>query len=112
MVAPKTYASRAPVPWVNDAAARAASAATYGPEYRRNRAVIIRQAAGRCQRCGKHARLQCDHIVPVSHGGTHALSNLQALCKSCHGRKTGEQHGWNARKGQVSDPAPISRTEW
>ena len=26
------------------------------------------------------------HILPLSEGGTHAMSNLQSLCKSCHSR--------------------------
>ena len=30
------------------------------------------------------------HIVPLSHGGTHAEDNLMALCKPCHSRITVE----------------------
>lgn len=29
-----------------------------------------------------------DHIVPVHKGGTDCITNLQALCKNCHGWKT------------------------
>lgn len=31
--------------------------------------------------------LEVDHIVPVKHGGTNALDNLQALCTLCNARK-------------------------
>lgn len=43
-----------------------------------------------CQNCGDrggrdgHASLQGHHIVPADRGGTHYLSNLTTLCKSCH----------------------------
>lgn len=40
-----------------------------------------------CRRCGAEAS-QIDHIVPLRRGGTHAAENLQALCHSCHSRKT------------------------
>ena len=30
----------------------------------------------------------CDHILPVSEGGTDDMSNLQTLCKACHDIKT------------------------
>ena len=29
-----------------------------------------------------------DHIVPIEQGGTHAVANLQPLCRSCHSAKT------------------------
>jgi 5-methylcytosine-specific restriction protein A len=101
------------MPWANDPESRRRSQAVYGdPEYKRNRAICLRQAAGRCQSCGKHARLQCDHIIAVTNGGTHHLSNLQALCKRCHGTKTGEQHGWHRDSHPAGDPEPTPRTAW
>lgn len=111
------------MPWANDPESRARSAKTYGdPEYKRNRATCLRQAGcalpstiGRCAGCKRIRRLQCDHIIPVANGGTHALSNLQALCTGpggCHGRKTGDQHGWRARGQPATDPEPEPRTVW
>lgn len=37
------------------------------------------------------AATEVDHIVPKSQGGTDEWGNLQALCKSCHSRKTARQ---------------------
>lgn len=44
-------------------------------------------ACGSCRACGSTRRLEVDHIVPWSRGGTHERSNLQALCKSCNRSK-------------------------
>lgn len=46
-----------------------------------------------CERCLQHDVVrkseEVDHIVPISQGGPKfAMTNLQALCKSCHSQKT------------------------
>jgi hypothetical protein len=44
-----------------------------------------------CAVCGSPDKLQIDHAVPVSRGGSCDLSNLQALCGPCNrskGRRT------------------------
>ena len=43
----------------------------------------------RCAYCGKRAkgRLTQDHITPLSKGGSHTLSNIVAVCKSCNSKK-------------------------
>ena len=47
-----------------------------------------------CEECYKRGVLtpteEIHHIVPLSHGGTHAEDNLMALCKPCHSRITVE----------------------
>lgn len=45
-----------------------------------------------CVMCGCRdlAKLEVDHIVPVSLGGTDRLTNLQLLCKSCNSSKNNE----------------------
>lgn len=47
-----------------------------------------------CEECYKRGILtpteEIHHIVPLSHGGTHAEDNLMALCKPCHSRITVE----------------------
>ena len=38
-----------------------------------------------CQYCGaKPRKLHCDHILPVSRGGSNDLSNLTTACQSCN----------------------------
>jgi 5-methylcytosine-specific restriction protein A len=49
---------------------------------------------------------QTDHIVPVSAGGDDDRANLQALCASCHSRKTATEDGGfgHARKTKGREP--------
>lgn len=60
-------------------------------DYRRARAIVLQRDAGRaCQLCGEPGGLtSVDHIVPVAHGGTHDLDNLQAVHPWCNSRKGG-----------------------
>jgi 5-methylcytosine-specific restriction protein A len=112
--APYTRPRRDPMPWDRSPAKRAQDAATYGStEYVRNARTCKKQANGYCQKCGHRTpRLQADHIVPVSYGGTHSLSNLQALCEPCHRAKTAaEGGGWKKPRGS-GDPEPRPRTQW
>lgn len=49
---------------------------------------------GKCSACGCTEDLEIDHKTPVSRGGSCALENLQALCRTCNrkkGRKTMEE---------------------
>ena len=41
-----------------------------------------------CAHCGAITELETDHIIPLHKGGTDSWTNLQSLCKECHGRKT------------------------
>ena len=59
----------------------------------RLRAEVLRLARGRCQMCGKTVtedgvKLQVDHKLPQTWGGTDEIDNLWALCTECnHGKK-------------------------
>jgi len=60
-----------------------------------------------CQNCGAkggsrgNAELHAHHMVPISNGGVHELSNLKTFCKQCH----------NAIHGDVDAPTKRSQTQ-
>ena len=74
------------------------------------RAVIKRDRS--CGDCGTGlldsrgepiSTAHADHIVPLGDGGTYALSNGAARCRSCHSRKTmGEQRARPASSARRS----------
>jgi hypothetical protein len=48
------------------------------------RSTVIARDGGRCRRCGSTEDLTVDHIFPRSIGGTHVITNLRCLCRSCN----------------------------
>lgn len=42
----------------------------------------------RCIACGKQGKLEVDHIVPLSCGGTNTIDNIQPLCRRCNASKS------------------------
>jgi hypothetical protein len=44
----------------------------------------------KCKECKKTltAWFEVDHVIRLEHGGTNDVSNLVALCRECHGKKT------------------------
>lgn len=109
------------MPWEDRSRAdRKAEDDFYGdPVYLRNKAIVKRRAAGRCEKCHHRHRTQCDHVIPRSRGGGHAVSNLQMLCHGegtckCHEAKTAAEGG-GFRLGHTKikrDPRPRPRTTW
>ena len=54
------------------------------------RYAVLSKCGGRCVACGissQEMRLEVDHIIPRSKGGSDDLSNLQALCHVCNRQK-------------------------
>jgi hypothetical protein len=48
---------------------------------------VWRRDTGRCVECGSQERLEYDHIVPLSRGGSNTVRNLQLLCEPCNRSK-------------------------
>jgi RNA-directed DNA polymerase len=55
-------------------------------------AKTLRKQKGKCAACGQtfttEDRIELDHIIPTSKDGKRKLSNLQALHRHCHDKKT------------------------
>ncbi len=74
-----------------DQARGSAAARGYGHRWRKLRLMYLR-AHPLCVVCGDAAS-EVDHIHPRAAGGSDDWDNLQALCKSCHSRKTRREQG-------------------
>ena len=61
-------------------------------KWRKFRLNVIRRRGGECAKCGatpEGKELHLDHIVPLVQGGERwDTSNIQILCRRCHGIKT------------------------
>jgi hypothetical protein len=56
----------------------------------KKRFLVIKRDTYRCRMCNRSGvELEVDHIVPVSHGGSDRLDNLQTLCRDCNRGKGG-----------------------
>lgn len=62
----------------------------YGRSWKRIRNRYIKEHPF-CEECFKDGKMvlaeEVHHILPVSRGGTNEVSNLMALCQSCHTKK-------------------------
>jgi 5-methylcytosine-specific restriction endonuclease McrA len=48
---------------------------------------ICEETSGRCVYCGQRKKLTIDHVVPISKGGIHDVSNIVPACLSCNVKK-------------------------
>jgi hypothetical protein len=53
----------------------------------RVRHEVWRRDEGRCVDCGSAERLEFDHVIPWSKGGSNTARNLRLLCEPCNRRK-------------------------
>jgi hypothetical protein len=56
------------------------------PEEVRNE--VWRRDQGKCTRCKSAFKLEFDHIIPVSKGGSNTSRNIQLLCETCNRQKS------------------------
>jgi len=52
------------------------------------RIEVWRRDGGQCARCGSRERLEYDHIVPVTKGGSNTARNIELLCEDCNRKKS------------------------
>lgn len=52
-------------------------------EYKKNRKIVLESSNYICHYCNGPANT-ADHIIPVSQGGGHELSNLLPACINCN----------------------------
>jgi hypothetical protein len=50
--------------------------------------IVWRRDAGKCVKCGSQEKLEFDHIIPVSKGGSNTARNIQILCEKCNRSKS------------------------
>lgn len=48
---------------------------------------VWRRDQGRCVECRSKERLEFDHIIPFSMGGSNTARNIQLLCEKCNRKK-------------------------
>lgn len=82
----------------------------YDQKWRAIRAAFLKKNVF-CK-CGDPAT-EVDHIVSLRNGGTNATSNLMAMCKRCHARKTVAVDGGFGRKKSLgpSPPRPLCHSK-
>lgn len=51
---------------------------------------LVKARDGCCVICGSRRDLKAHHVVPLSRGGGHGLSNGVTLCGDCHQREHGK----------------------
>lgn len=50
--------------------------------------IVFARDGGACRCCGSSLKLEYDHIVPFSCGGSNDRSNIQLLCQRCNRSKS------------------------
>jgi hypothetical protein len=49
---------------------------------------VWRRDEGKCTKCGSRERLEFDHIIPVTKGGSNTARNIELLCEACNRAKS------------------------
>lgn len=54
--------------------------------------TVLKRQGGKCNICDLKTKLERDHIVALSNGGTDFIANIQGLCRSCNAKKWRKEH--------------------
>jgi HNH endonuclease len=49
--------------------------------------LVWNRDTGKCAQCGSNEKLEFDHIIPFSKGGSNTYRNIQLLCEPCNRKK-------------------------
>lgn len=79
----KTRASKV----ISEAKRRALKAGSGGHISTKELGYLQARYGSNCLACGSIERLTWDHVIPLTKGGAHCVSNLQCLCRPCNERK-------------------------
>lgn len=72
-----------------NSAARALRAGAEGSHTEAEWEALLVFLGGRCLACHDgYRRVERDHVVPITLGGSDSIDNLQPLCRSCNARKS------------------------
>jgi len=52
------------------------------------KSFIWTRDGGKCVRCGSREKLEFDHIIPFSKGGSNTARNIELLCEKCNREKS------------------------
>lgn len=83
--------------WAHDKVRGSRHQRGYGAHWDKLRLAILRRDdyLCQCEACRVYDRLriahEVDHIIPKAHGGTDDTSNLRAINRDCHKKKTARE---------------------
>jgi 5-methylcytosine-specific restriction endonuclease McrA len=49
--------------------------------------ALLTEQGGNCAYCGSRERIEADHRIPLSRGGTNSIDNILPACRHCNRRK-------------------------